>query len=507
MLASHIQAVHAFTAAGGWIVFNGLTPDGLTDFNRITGTDQMLRPFRRERVTFSIPRNPLTAGMSASDITMYSGHQIFSFEAGSYVASDEFSYVTDYDEVAPFAQQSNDFYYNIVNGFVSADGWPLIVDVPAPKSGPLDIPMNLPEPQTITRFTWIGNTFYWPVTQVNLLFDGDRANMAVFRVDPNNQPQTFNLTPPRTGKQITLELAQWQPLPGIRAFIGIDNIYLYAKRSQEFYQKVKPLLNVGGLMEYPEGKGGLLLCNLLYKKHEAVPENAVKKRTLLADLLHNLEAPFHKDHAILAGPELEYTPLSIAKQANQYRRANGWFGDANHTFADLPSGTHRFAGALYNIYDFPTSPVPTVIMLGGNNVPGSLPSEVTGIPVNRKVDALFFLQAARIDARRSQADIAKGVKHEMADYIVHYADGQNLKIPIYSEIDVENYLQKEVTSVPGAQIGWYAKYPDGSYAAAYSMQWNNPRPEEPISTIDLVYGPDRVGVPALIALTSASLSK
>jgi hypothetical protein len=35
------------------------------------------------------------------------------------------------------------------------------------------------------------------------------------------------------------------------------------------------------------------------------------------------------------------------------------------------------------------------------------------------------------------------------------------------------------------------------------MQWNNPWPDVPISSFDLVMGPDRRAVPALLAVTAA----
>ncbi len=38
---------------------------------------------------------------------------------------------------------------------------------------------------------------------------------------------------------------------------------------------------------------------------------------------------------------------------------------------------------------------------------------------------------------------------------------------------------------------------------AYSKQWNNPRPDVAIQSIDMQYGPDRRGVPVLLALTAA----
>ncbi len=40
---------------------------------------------------------------------------------------------------------------------------------------------------------------------------------------------------------------------------------------------------------------------------------------------------------------------------------------------------------------------------------------------------------------------------------------------------------------------------------AYVKQWNNPRPDVPITSLDLVYGKDRRGVPALLAVTAATV--
>ena len=48
-------------------VRQGLTPAGLADFNRLVGFDHMLRPFRRERVTFALPRNSQGTGMTAEE--------------------------------------------------------------------------------------------------------------------------------------------------------------------------------------------------------------------------------------------------------------------------------------------------------------------------------------------------------------------------------------------------------------------------------------------------------
>ena len=68
------------------MVLCGLTPEGLADYNRIVGVEHVIRPFTRERVTFPLVRNPLTAGLTVGDIVMLSGQRIFGWTADEYVA-------------------------------------------------------------------------------------------------------------------------------------------------------------------------------------------------------------------------------------------------------------------------------------------------------------------------------------------------------------------------------------------------------------------------------------
>jgi hypothetical protein len=133
LLAEHLDQVERFTAAGGWILFNGLAPEGLADYNKIVGVEHLIRPFRRERLGFPASKSPLMSGLTLCDVVLYSSERIFPWTAGNYVAADVFSYVVDYDDVAPFATFPNEFTMNMVNGFVSADAWKYIVNVPAPE--------------------------------------------------------------------------------------------------------------------------------------------------------------------------------------------------------------------------------------------------------------------------------------------------------------------------------------------------------------------------------------
>jgi len=296
-LAANQTKVEAFTRGGGWIIFNNLTPEGLADYNSIVGFQHMIRPFKQEKVSFASSPGPLLSGLSASDIVMGSGKQIFNWAAGQYPDTNAYSYVVDIDDVAPFATSSFFAWDNITNNYTMADGyWPLIINFPAPKDGsPFQVPVSWSSAQTIDKFTFVGDNNYYPQTKLALVFpNGDRLDFNYDHGDPTKpaEPQTYEINPPRTVKSLTLEITGWDALPGAGPNIGIDNIYLYAKRPADFSQKVVPLLNIGAVVEYPRGAGGIVLCNVKYQNSEANPENAGKKQAIITTILKNLNAPF-----------------------------------------------------------------------------------------------------------------------------------------------------------------------------------------------------------------------
>ena len=503
-LAADAAALEAFWQRGGTLVLCGVTPEGLADFNRIVGVEHAIRPFKRERVTFPPVRNPLTAGLTAGDIVLLSGKRIFGWTADEYVASDVFTHVVDLDDMAPFAKCDFFAFDNIVNGFVGSDGWPLIIDFPYPKDGkPFEINLDLPREETILEYTHDQSVNYGLTTKIALVFDGkDRVE---FPLAPHGDAQTFAIDPPRRARRVTLQIVEWQPDPNKAPNIGIDNIALKVQRDARWQATVKPMLNLGGLVQYAKGNGGVVLCNVNFQEHEAVPINQAKKRTMLATLLRNLKAPFSGGRTVLAGGDLVCTPLDIHTKATTYKDERGWFGDKNRTFKSLPEGEHELAGVRYKIYEMPTSPVPQVLMLGGDRVPGNLPNEIKEIAVGQKADALFFLHTARVDRRLNDRERREGKQAEMFRYVVHYADGSEAVVPVVNETHIDDYRQKKPQALPGAQLAWTTPYANSDVsAAAFAMQWNNPRPDVAIKTIDMVYGGERCGVPCLIAVTAAT---
>ncbi len=503
-LTANLPKVRAFTAAGGSLVFNGLTPEGLADYNKIVGVEHQIRPFRREKTGLATPRDPLAAGLTQGDVVMYSSERMFDFNSDMFVASDIFRFVVDTDDVAPFAAIPSGME-NTVNGFVSADGWKYIYSFSLKPGDKPEYTMSWPKPQPFNELTWIGNGFYHKVTKIGLSFDG--SPLVTYDVQPNIEPQLLAISPVRTAKSIRLVILDWTTNDGAtNEVVGIDNIYLKLARPAGWFEKVRPLMNVGGLIRYPQGKGNVVLANMAFQEKESVPENAGKKRAMLATVLRNLGAGFSGGaNVVVPGAKgITYTPISLAGKTTAYRNDRGWFGDAKKTLADLPTGHQVFGSVPFDVYDFPTSPVPTAVVLGAPGVPGNLPDHVDGIKVGAKASALFFLQTARLDQRRDQREIREVKRYEMARYVVTYADGSVARVPIIAELDVDDYRQVTPHDLPGARLAWSKPFAAGEGSAtAYLMQWTNPHPEIAIASIGLEYGPDRRGVPALLAVTAA----
>ena len=250
----------------------------------------MIRPFRRERVTFPPSKSPLTAGLTTGDIVMQSGKRINDFSGDIYLASDVFSYVVDYDDVAPFAKfpEAKHFGYgesgndhnplNMVNGFVSADGWQYIFSIPIKEGVPRNWTISLPKPQEIVEFEWVGNAFYNPITKVELGFDGRKDDAPDPRDEARQPAPNLRRQPPAHGERHLDQprrLGQGQPRPPSSASTTSASRPPGRKPST---RTVRPMLNIGGLMEYRKGTGGVVLCNVLYQESESVPENLAKKR-------------------------------------------------------------------------------------------------------------------------------------------------------------------------------------------------------------------------------------
>lgn len=512
-LAGSLAKVNRYTEAGGWLMAWGLTPAGLADFNRLVGVEHLLRPFELERVTLPALRDPLLAGLTVRDVTLESAEQIFPWAGDKYLVDDEFSYLVDFDDIAPFCElpgakagdhaavraRGADWPRNMVNGFTSADAWKLIHYLPYDRPRAV---FTLPRQEEIISFSIVLNTHYAKATKVNLYYDDDPTPVAL-TTKPDNTRQDFELSP-RQARKLTVELAAFDKPDKVT---GIDNVWIRVQRSEEWRRRVKPLLNIGGLVKYSMGKGGLVLNQILARPSEPVPVNMQKKRVIVATLLRNLHATF-AGGKVLTTANLKFRPLPLEEQCNQYlTKERGWF-EGGRDLAHLPVGKQEFGGVSYLIRDFRTSPVPSCVMLAGPAARGKLPPAVKGLKAGGKIELLYFLHAFHRTGewRRDKPEDKSPV---LFKYVVHYTDGQAVEVPVLYGEGVEHWLSSAPVGLKSASLAWAASFPgdkSDQQAAVYQLAWHNPRPEVAIASIDLEYGPEgsRYGTPALLAITAAT---
>ncbi|MGF1483253.1 MAG: glycoside hydrolase family 2 TIM barrel-domain containing protein [Opitutales bacterium] len=519
-LADNQAMVDAFNQRGGWLMILELTPDGLPHFNRLVGYDHLMRPFRTERVQFPAVRDPLTAGLSLRDVVMTSGERIQRHSRDEWPASDAFEYIVDLDDIAPFSEFPSPAYWNdpgttgprtdtwplnMVNGFLADAHWRLIFSIHLNKDDPTSWTIDFPRVETVTGLAIAPNAIYHRVTDIALTFDDDPESKQVFALDPNSQKIEVEVDPVQT-RRMTIELTDWDE-SGRSDVIGVDNLWVRVQRPDDFAQRVRPMLNIGGLVKYPRGNGGLLLNQYKIAESEANPVNAAKKKTVTAMLLRNLGAVFAGGETIVAGQNLRYGPISLENYCNLYlTQENGW-PVREHDLSALPIGDQTFAGVRYAIRDFKTSPLENAVSLQAQRLNSRVETKsVEGMRIGTSADALFFLHTF-MQTREWNPRNPNAAPPTVFEYQVNYADGYSEVIAVDLGIGVTDWLIDEPKGLRDAAVAWTAKPAPSAEqnAIVYQMQWTNPRPDKVIASVDLRYGEagDRYGAPVLLGITAA----
>ncbi len=505
------ERVQAFLNRGGHLMLWGLTPQGLSDFNKVVGVPHVIRPFAMERVTLPGKRDPLLAGLTMRDVALEGTEQIYPWAADRYPAADTFTHVVDLDDIAPFCKPDPryvDGWSKMTNGLTSADSWKFIFYHDLSKSDPKPKwSADLPKEEEVTGFSIIINAHYKRISKLRLRFDDDPSRDMVFDLKPVAELRQDFTFPARRCKRITLEPLAWDNAKE-NPVIGVDNIWITVRRGEDYARKVAPLLNIGGLVRYRMGQGGVVLNQVRVLANEASPINSDKKRTLVATLLRNLGASFAGEKTLVVSANLKYDPIPLGEKCTQYLTSErGWLNDAPD-LGHLPVGEQRFGGVPFVIRDFKTSPLPSCIMLAGPGVKGPMPQAVEGIPVNRKADALLFLHTF------NRVKEWKGTKERPEPpvvfvYVITYADGKTEQVPVHYEREVGHWISAQPEGRVGASVAWAAPFPKdaGRQAVVYRMTWTNPRPEVEIKSLAVRYdsnGGAEYGVPVVLGVTAAS---
>jgi beta-galactosidase len=321
--------------------------------------------------------------------------------------------------------------------------------------------------------------------------------------------QTITLDTPRKAKVITIEFPDFANTTN--SIFGIDNMWLYVKRPENFEARVKPLLNIGALVKYPMGKGGVILNNLRIQQTEGNPVNSQKKRNIVSTILRNLNATFSGGNAVASGSGFNFTPLDLGAKCNAFLTNDKGWPDVRD-LGMLPKGDNVLNGVSYNIRDFKTSPLPSCIMLGGTGAPAGLPNALTAIPVAKKADALFFLHTARQFKNWTAPKTGDQTPPVVFQYVINYANGTTEIAPVRLGWEVDNWVNATPQNGKNSTVAWATAFPNDKskdQAVAYQYIWANPHPELEITSVDIAYPGTGAtyAVPVLLGITTATMGK
>lgn len=149
----------------------------------------------------------------------------------------------------------------------------------------------------------------------------------------------------------------------------------------------------------------------------------------------------------------------------------------NNTLGDLPSGVQTFNEVQFDVRGL-------VQLAGRAQIAESrarFPESVEGIPVGRRAVALNFLHGA---GWKAPLDTTIG------RYLVHYASGARRTVLLVYGRDVRDWWT-DTSEIVGdeLQVAWTGENhssPGGPELRLYQTRWENPLPEEEITSIDFI---------------------
>jgi len=296
-----------FTGAGGWVMIWGVTPDSLADFNKLVGVEHLIRPFEMEEVELPLRADPLLKGINRREVFMETGTTSGGVVPVRLRVDDAWSYVVDGDDIAPFCAFPGREYWraeeaesvpgqphcprSMVNGLTYQWRWAFLIRLD--RNEPLKWSITFPREEEVVEFSVMPSRLGYEIAKIRLTFD-DGPDAVELDLKPEEERQDFAI-PAQKATSMAMEIAEWRELGDKMKNVGIVNLWIKVRRSREFYDRAKPLLNIGVLVMYPMGgpasrSGGIILNQLRVPERESNPRNATKKQKILKTLLRNLDA-------------------------------------------------------------------------------------------------------------------------------------------------------------------------------------------------------------------------
>jgi hypothetical protein len=170
--------------------------------------------------------------------------------------------------------------------------------------------------------------------------------------------------------------------------------------------------------------------------------------------------------------------------------------------SDVGAGIRTLGGVPFNV----TGPV----LIGAGATEGAetggavaLPAKVEGIPIGRKAHCLYFLHGTHFSTR-------PGIR--IGSYIIHYQGGSRAEIPLRFGEDVLDWWAGVGPQTQEAlnHMVWHGHNDAASRhdtgIRLFMKRWENPEPDTPIETLDMVTGDQPAGpgspAPFLLGLTA-----
>lgn len=229
------------------------------------------------------------------------------------------------------------------------------------------------------------------------------------------------------------------------------------------------------------GKGEIILS-------QASATKRVKNDSVARAYLKNLLEYFLEDNVpkyALTLPEKDFSkvvyvedkdalPIDISKFANRGfldstagDKKGGW-ADFGVGFEGIPTGTSRLQGGVpFKIINPASNNGKSCIVMKGNKRPW-LPEKITGIPVNAKLNSVYFLHTAMYSK-----------KGPVLKYVFHYADGKTCEFTATNEREIPDWWK------PKDRSNALVVFRNGK-KGLYMSEFVNPMPKNEIKSMDII---------------------
>jgi len=175
----------------------------------------------------------------------------------------------------------------------------------------------------------------------------------------------------------------------------------------------------------------------------------------------------------------------------------GWQTEtSDNDLSELPRGIQTLAGAPFDVRG--------LIQVGtASRTEQPYPTAVTNIVINRVCSRLEFLHAA-IESDDVVASTPNSTL--IGSYVIHYADGEAVEIPIVTGQALLNWFTEPAQSEKSLTVAWVGESAQsrrrGKKVRLYKSTWQNPKPDAIVSSLDFNSLRPESPWPFLVALTA-----